>query len=93
MSDTNTPPPSPCYLVEHPRAGRAGFRLPEDARDWADRQTDYHHPGQAVRWVSGGEHGWEAQRLPDGTTAATVHTLMLDGTLPEYRFASYWAQD
>lgn len=93
MPDTHAPAPVRCYLAQHPRAGRALFRLPEDAREWADRQTDYHHPGQEPRWVSGGEHGWEQQHLPDGTTAATVYALMLDGTLEESRFASYWDED
>lgn len=91
MSDTRTAAPVRCYLAVHPRAGRALFRLPEDAREWAERQTDY-HSGQESRWVSGGEHGWEALRLPDGKTAATVYALMLDEKLPEHRFASYWEE-
>lgn len=90
MSDTHTPAPVPCYLVEHPKSGHALFRLPTDAREWAEQQTGFHHPGQQTRWVSGGEHGWEAQRLPNGQTAATVYALVLDGTLEDSRFASYW---
>lgn len=92
MSDTRTPAPVPCYLVLHPTAGRALFRLRQDAIDWADHQTC--RPGDpAPRWVSGGEHGWEQQYTPDGKTAATMYTLTLDGTLDESRFASYWAED
>lgn len=91
--DTNAPAPIPCHLAMHPDSGHALFRQQEDAREWAEQQTAHHHPEQSCHWVSGGEHGWEALRFPDGQTAATVYTLMLDGTLPEYRFASYWEDD
>ena len=66
------------YFVDHKRSGRALFSNPKDAKEWADGQSLYHHRGQTVKWISGGEHGWEVQRLSDGTTAATVYALLLD---------------
>ncbi|MDK1473626.1 hypothetical protein QNO07_09360 [Streptomyces sp. 549] len=90
MPDTNLPDPAPRYLVEHSRASRKLFTLPGDAREWAEKQTHFHYPRWSTRWVSGGEHGWEQLRLGDGTTAATVYTLLLDETLEDSRFASYW---
>jgi hypothetical protein len=93
VTDTNLPDPAPRYLVEHARASRKLFTWPDDARDWAERQTDFHYPQQSARWVSGGEHGWEQLRLDDGTTAATVYRLTLDETLEPSRFASYWEDD
>ncbi|WP_331756693.1 hypothetical protein [Streptomyces decoyicus] len=72
------------YLADHAKSGRALFSVPTDAREWLEYQTDYHHAGQEVRWIDGGDHGWEALRLADGATAGSVYQLKLDGTLPDY---------
>lgn len=72
-----------CYLADHEQSGRALFSDNTEARSWIEHQTGFHHPGKATRWVDGGHHGWQALRLPDGTTAGHVYALQLDGTLPD----------
>lgn len=72
------------YLADHNRSGRALFTRRDDARAWMEEQTRYHHPDQTARWVDGGEHGWQAHRLGDGTTAGTMYALQLDRALPDY---------
>ena len=71
------------FLADHALSGRELFSSNTEARRWIEYQTDYHHAGQAPRWVDGGEHGWQALRLPDGTTAGHIYALQLDKTLPE----------
>ncbi|MGY0065163.1 hypothetical protein ACWY4P_53585 (plasmid) [Streptomyces sp. LZ34] len=72
------------YLADHARSGRALFAHRDDAHTWTEEQTSFHHPDQTFRWVDGGEHGWQALKLADGTTAGTVYALQLDGRLPDY---------
>jgi hypothetical protein len=71
------------YLADHERSGRGLFARREDARQWIEDQTNFHHAGQATKWVDGGHHGWQALRLGDGTTAGTVYEMKLDGLLPD----------
>jgi hypothetical protein len=71
------------YLADHEQSGRALFSSNAEARSWLEYQTDYHHAGKATRWVDGGEHGWQALRLPDGTSVAHIYALQLDKTLPD----------
>lgn len=77
------------YLAEYPPSGRALFRKQEDARWWCDYQLLWHRPGLKIRWVSGGEHGWHAQRWDGMNIKTDVHgsitTIRLDGTLPDWR--------
>lgn len=78
------------YLAEVPGSGRALFRRLDDAKDWCDYQLHHRHPGRRVRWVSGGEHGWWAQRWEGRDPqemlkeSGTVTSIQLDETLPEY---------
>lgn len=72
------------YLADHTNSGRALFTHRDDARAWMEEQTSFHHPSQTVQWVDGGEHGWQALNLADGTNTGTVYALQLDGVLPDY---------
>ena len=79
-------------LADHKRSGRALFTRREDARAWMEDQTRFHHPEQTARWIDGGEHGWQALKLADGTTTGTVYALQLDDRLPD-RLPDYDADD
>lgn len=71
------------YLADHDQSGRALFSSNTEARNWLEYQTDYHHARKATHWVDGGEHGWQALRLADGTSVAHIYALQLDQTLPD----------
>ena len=81
------------YLARFEPAGDSLFSTLKDAQDWADYQFNYRFPTVESHWVSGGEHGWYAQRWggavrnEDGheIVGATVSVMSLDDGLPEWR--------
>ncbi len=77
------------YLAETDKGARELFSDREEARRWLEYQTRFHHPGQDTRWVDGGDHGWQALRLPDKHSAGHVYSLWLDKTVPDPHMYDY----
>ena len=71
------------YLAEHAESGRELFSSNDEARRWVEYQASYHQPDATTRWVDGGEHGWQALRLGDGTSVGHVYAMQVDKHLPD----------